>query len=239
VHWVEDCHGDTYAAAGIGPVVYTASHAHSCATLGSFSESKKPVRYNHAMAFTKAATQKLRKPVGGYTSFAGEPAPTVLNWWPAFTNGTYTGLKQAAWSVTGDARYVVYGGEFPSVNGIAQQGLARFAVSSIAPNHDGPRTSGDELKPTLTASAGGVVTVTFTSDFDRDNEYLTYTITRTSTGDPVSQSLTSGSRYYFSRPVKTITQTGLVPGTLYSYRITATDPFGNAAVGSSATVTAR
>jgi hypothetical protein len=239
VHWVEDCHGDTYDAVGIGSVVYTASHAHSCATLGSFTESKDPVRYNHAMAFTKAARLKLKKPVGNYTSFAGEPGPAVLNWWPAFTNGTYTGLKQATWTVTGDSRYVVYGGEFPTVNGTAQQGLARFAVSSIAPNRDGPRVSGDGLKPALKASGGGAVTITFTSDFDRDNEYLTYTITRTTGSEVVSQAFTSGSRYYFSRPVKTVTQTGLVPGTTYAYRITATDPFGNTASGTTAYVAAK
>jgi hypothetical protein len=239
VHWVEDCHGDTYDSVGIGSVVYTASHAHSCATLNSFSESTNPVRYNHAMAFTKAVTQKLKKPVGGYTSFAGEPAPSVLNWWPAFTNGSYTGLNQATWTVTGDSRYLVYGGEFPTVNGAGQQGLARFAVSSIAPNKDGPRVSGSGLQPKLTASAGGSVLITFTSDFDRDNEYLTYTITRTTGAEVVEQRFTSGSRYYFSRPVKKITQTGLVPGAVYAYRITATDPFGNSASGTTAYVTAK
>jgi hypothetical protein len=55
----------------------------------------------------------------------------------------------------------------------------------------------------------------------------------------VTQSFVSGSRYYFSRPLKTVSQTGLVPGTVYAYRITATDPAGNSAVGSSAVVTAR
>jgi hypothetical protein len=237
-HWIEDCHGDTYDSASVGGVLYTASHAHDCYTVGSFSKSK-PLRYNHAMAFTVAATGKLKtNHAGGYSNYAGSPAPTVLNWWPAFVNGSYTGLNQAAWSVTGDSRYVVYGGEFPSVNGVAQQGLVRFAVSSLAPNTDGPRVSGNDLKPTLKALGGGAVSVTFTSDFDRDNEYLTYAITRTSTGDPVVQTFTSGSRYYFSRPVKTITQSGLVAGTLYAYRITATDPFGNTAVGTTATITA-
>lgn len=238
-HWIEDCHGDTYASAPIGGVVYTASHAHDCYTVGSFSKSK-PLRYNHAMAFTRDVTGKLKtNKAGGYSNFGGSPAPSVLNWWPALAIGKYTGLNQAAWSVAGDSRYVVYGGEFPSVNGVAQQGLARFAVASLAPNRDGPRVSGDGLKPKLKALGGGAVSITFTSDFDRDNEYLTYTITRTSVGDPVTQSFVSGSRYYFSRPVKTVSQTGLVPGTVYAYRITATDPAGNSAVGSSAVVTAR
>ena len=41
--------------------------------------------------------------------------------------------------MTGNASYVVLGGEFTRVNGPHQQGLARFAVSSIAPNDQGPK----------------------------------------------------------------------------------------------------
>ena len=44
-----------------------------------------------------------------------------------FTEGTYTGQSQAAWSVSGNAKYISYGGEFPTVNGTKQQGLVRFA----------------------------------------------------------------------------------------------------------------
>lgn len=239
IHWIEDCHGDSYSSAPVGGVVYVASHAHDCYTVGSFSKSK-PLRYNHAMAFTRATTGKLKtNHGGGYSNFGGTPSPTVLNWWPAFAIGHYTGLNQAAWNVTGDSRYVLYGGEFPSINGVGQQGLSRFAVASLAPNHDGPRLSGTDMKPKLKALGKGKVSITFVSDFDRDNEFLTYAITRSSVGAPVVQTFTSGSRYYFSRPKKVITQTGLTAGTKYAYRITVTDPFGNIATGSTATVTAK
>ena len=36
--------------------------------------------------------------------------------------------------VTGNSSYVAMGGEFPYVNGVAQQGLVRFAVPAVAPN---------------------------------------------------------------------------------------------------------
>ena len=33
----------------------------------------------------------------------------------------------AGWSVTGNNDYIAFGGEFPRVNGVDQQGLVRFA----------------------------------------------------------------------------------------------------------------
>ena len=65
-------------------------------------------------------------------ALAGGPGPRLLHWRPTLNSGTFTGQSQAAWSVTGNADYVVVGGEFPTINGQAQQGLARFAVRSIA-----------------------------------------------------------------------------------------------------------
>ena len=44
-------------------------------------------------------------------------------------------------------QYVVEGGEFPTVNGIGQQGLVRFAVRAIAPNKLGPMVTGAKLRP--------------------------------------------------------------------------------------------
>ena len=241
VHWIEDCHGDTYATSSVGSVVYTASHAHDCVPIGGFKQTK-PIRYNYALAFSRATTHKLgTQPKKQYTSYKGKPAPSLLNWYPSFKAGTYTGLNQAVWAVTGDSRYVVYGGEFTQVNGNAQQGLVRFAVPSIAPNQDGPRLSGDDLEPTLKAASGGKVAVSFKADFDRDNAHLTYHVTRVADGtsDVVQRDIALASRYYFDRPTKKYTDTGLVKGVRYAYRITVTDPFGNQAVGATAYVTAK
>ena len=61
----------------------------------------------------------------------------MVNWLPVFTQGTFTGQGQAAWNVTGNNDYVVFGGEFPRVNNVGQQGLVRFARRSIAPKAAG------------------------------------------------------------------------------------------------------
>ena len=72
--------------------------------------------------------------VGG--KFNGRPRAQQLHWLPTLAIGTFTGQAQAAWTVEGNSQYVVLGGEFPRVNGANQQGLARFAIKSIAPNQD-------------------------------------------------------------------------------------------------------
>ncbi len=71
----------------------------------------------------------------------------MVNWLPVFTQGTFTGQGQAAWSVTGNNDYVVYGGEFPRINNTAQQGLVRFARRSISPKAQGPRFTNNQITP--------------------------------------------------------------------------------------------
>ena len=78
-----------------------------------------------------------------YKDWSGEPAPAMMNWYPEFVTGSFTGQGQAAWDIAGNGDYVVAGGEFPYVNGQLQQGLVRFARKSISGAHDGPRLSGE------------------------------------------------------------------------------------------------
>ena len=51
--------------------------------------------------------------------------------------------NQAAWSVSGNSQYVVLGGEFPSVNGVAQQGL-RAELGERQPRSRILRGGGDD-----------------------------------------------------------------------------------------------
>ena len=115
------------------------SHEHFCGNIGSFPQTN-PWTFYRATAFTTYPTGTVaHNSEGGYADWFGNPDPTQLDWYPTLTTGTYTGQNQAAWSVTGNTSYVALGGEFPTVNGTAQQGLVRFAVRSIAPNKVGPR----------------------------------------------------------------------------------------------------
>ena len=114
----------------MGDVVYTAGHPHECGMVG-FRPETNPRTWQWAMADRQArhpgAQQRLRHRTPTGTTSTGCPAAEILHWLPTFSPGTYTGSGQAGWSVAANDQYVVYGGEFPRVNGINQQGLVRFA----------------------------------------------------------------------------------------------------------------
>jgi PKD repeat protein len=230
--WLQDCHGDTYSIHPIGDVVYTAGHAHYCGNVGGFPQTE-PWSFNRGIAFSKKATGTVTTESHGYTNFAGNPAPSLLNWFPRLDSGTFTGQNQGPWTVTGNANYVAMAGEFMTVNNQPQQGLTRFARSGIAPNLRGPQISGAPFKPTLSSPAAGTVRVRWQANWDQDNENLSYEVRR---NGAVISTLKQDSTFW-KRPGMTFVDTGLVPGRSYGYRIYARDAFGNEARGDTVTIT--
>ena len=98
--WMNTCHGDSYATFPIGQVLYSASHEHECSDIGAFSQTTPgPIQALHhfGAAETTYPTGTLHPAiftVGGgptYYNFGGEPSGTQLDWYPTFTEGTYTG----------------------------------------------------------------------------------------------------------------------------------------------------
>jgi PKD repeat protein len=228
INWVEDCHGDsygTYAPGNATDAVYVVSHAHYCGNVGGHPQTD-PWTFQRGMAFTKRVTGTLGADPYGYYNYAGTPSPSVVSWFPQLAAGTYTGQSQAAWTVTGNDQYIVLGGEFPSVNGVAQQGLVRFAVQPIGKSTR-PIYSGGNLVPTVTDVGGGVVRVAVTANWDRDDSRLTYELLR---DGKVVRTVTADSTFW-NRPAVTVLDGGLTAGRTYKYQIRSTDPAGNAAVG--------
>ena len=131
------------------------------------------------------------------------------------------------WTVTGNSSYVVYGGEFPKVNGVPQQGLVRYAVRSLAPNKQGPRLSGASLAPTLSTSTPGAVKLTWPGNCDRDDSTLTYQVFRNNTSTKVFQA-DQTARFWETKPMR-FTDTGLTPGSTVQYLVRTLDPSGNLA----------
>jgi PKD repeat protein len=244
LNWIEDCHGDTYSAARLGDAVYIASHAHYCGNVpDGFNQSNSnssSAIHQRGLAFSAAATGTLLKNTYGssstYVNFGGNPSPTLLAWYPTLTAGTYTGQEQAAWSVAAGNGYVVFGGEFPEVNGVRQTGLVRFAVPTIAPNLDGPQVSGTAWTPTAVSSSTGTVRLSWPANYDRDNASLTYSVYRDGGSTPVS-TITATSHGWWDRPQLGVTDTGLTPGATVTYTVKARDPFGNSATSAAATTT--
>ena len=220
VVWLQDCHGDQYGIAAAGSAVYSVGHAHYCANIGGFPEStpQRTLAVTKKAAGTVGKNGQVGKP--NYTNFEGRPAPALLTWFPKLTPGTYTGLTQAAWSIDTGSGYVVLGGEFDAVNGVPQQGLVRFTIPSRAPNAEGPAAT-TKLTPTARRTADGV-SLRWTSNWDRDDNTLTYGVYRDGT---LLTTLTGGSQYW-NRPALTYLDAEADAGT-HSYRIQVSDKDGN------------
>lgn len=235
INWVQDCHGDSYgtfAPSNATDAVYVVSHAHYCGNVGGFPQTS-PWTFQRGMAFTKRTTGTLGADPYGYYNYAGTPSPSIVSWFPQLPAGTYTGQSQAAWTVSGNDRYVVLGGEFPSVNGVAQQGLVRFAVQPTGKSTK-PIMSGGNLVPSVTDVGGGAVRVAVTANWDRDDSRLTYELLR---DGKVVKTMTADSTFW-DRPAVTVLDGGLVAGQTYKYQIRSADPAGNVAVGNPVTFTA-
>ena len=225
---VNDCHGDTYDVLPLGQVLYSVSHAHDCSWIRSFPDTNPRVRWQRALAQTIAPTTTNIGPDNYGWNFNGLPASSVLQWFPKLSAGSYTGQSQAAWSLAGNGTYVVMGGEFPSVNGAAQQGLVRMAVSASAPNKRGPTYTTNPDRPipptTATSSSPGTVAVGFGTAWDSDNESLTYDVFRD--GSTVVRSLQVKTNFW-TVPVQSVTDSGLASGSTHTYQIRIKDAFGN------------
>ena len=164
IRWVNDCHGDTYGVAPVGQVLYVVSHAHDCrAVIGGFPNS--PVGYVRSPTRRTPPGRTPALTAYGW-DYKGAAAFPALTWYPDLAVGTFTGQGQAAWSVAATAGYVVIGGEFPSVNGVRQQGLARFATDGTAPGTTAPVAFASG--PTASSSAG-TTTLSWPSTWDRDD----------------------------------------------------------------------
>lgn len=236
VKWLADCHGDTYDASPANGVVYAVSHWHHCQNIGGFPDTSPRNTWHRANAMTADARGTVaHNNQGGYYDFFGYGAPAIVNWLPTVPAGSFTGQNQGGWTTEATNQYVVQGGEFPSVNGKPQQGLVRFAVPSLAPKKEGPRVSGTPFNPSVVAIRDNAVKVTWTANWDRDDQELTYEVLRSGTAEPVYT--TTATSQYWNRPSLSWTDTDASPGQTYRYRISASDADGNAVLSDNVSVT--
>ena len=223
ISWLNDCHGDTYDVVPVGQVLYSVGHAHDCRWIGSFPETS-PRTWHRALASPTYPTGVNRGPDNYGWNFNGWPASLPLQWYPTVASGTYTGQSQGGWSITGNDSYVAMGGEFPTINGVRQQGLVRFAVAGLAPNRRGIEAPNLALQ--VTSPSKGRVRLTWASQWDMDNETLRYDVLRDGSTTPAQSLLQRSS--FFSRPAMTTEDADVSRGT-HRYQVVVRDPFGNVA----------
>ena len=226
--WMEDCHGDTYSVFPSGGVLYTAAHTHYCGNIGEFPQDD-PWYLSHSLAFAKEPSDRTITPdIWGYRSFTGNTAGKMLHWYPRWATGSYTGVGQAGWDVTASGDYLLYGGEFTRVSGVAQQGLVRFAKRSVAPKKMGPYLTGSFYTITARSLVAGQARLTWQANYDPDSAELTYELQRRNVSQ-VRKTQTVSSTYWV-RPLMSYNESGLTPGETYEYRVRVTDPDGNTTV---------
>ncbi|MCM3778117.1 PKD domain-containing protein [Microbacterium hydrocarbonoxydans] len=242
LNWIEDCHGDNYDIASVGNLVYSASHHHYCGNSGGFSQvDQGGWTFYHSTAWTKAVSGTNTSDPYGYPDHPGTPHPQLTYWFPYTPSGTYTGKNQAVWTVDGNEQYVVYGGEFTSVNGGNQQGLVRYTVKSNAPNKQGPRPSQEQEReahdanlsfsawwaPKVSAALPGALRASFPTVFDRDDTDLTYRLyldTENASGLVKEFKLDTP---FWQYKTLSATITGLAAGSSHQVRAVVSDPYGN------------
>ncbi|MCW2527231.1 MAG: hypothetical protein JWM76_2091 [Pseudonocardiales bacterium] len=240
IGWLNSCHGDTYDVFETTGVLYTASHEHDCSDIGAWEETT-PRIWHRANATTADASpgcvlgtnDNYNGSNSAYYDYSTKnPAittayscATLLPWDPDFSAGTFTGASQGPWATSGNADYVTMGGEFPTVNGQNQYGLARFAKPSLAPKLSGPIALAT-LIPNVTTPAPGTAKISWKATWDRDNENLTYKLYRGSSFNNLIYQVTTASRFW-DMPNMGFTDTGQPTNTLTRYHVTVLDPDGN------------
>ena len=232
INWLNDCHGDTYDTFPIDGVLYSVSHSHDCSPIGDFPET--PVRsYHYLLASPTHANGVNTGPDSYGWNYSGWPAAKHLHFFPKLAGGAYTGQAQAGWSLAGNSDYLAVGGEFPTVNGAAQQGLTRFAKAAIAPNKRGVTQFDPQLVPASVQS--GEVRVRWRAQWDMDNAKLRYDLYRDASPTPIYTTTLDSN--FWNRPSMSFKETGLAPGSTHTYRIKVTDPFNNSSSSGDVPVT--
>ncbi|MFF0050442.1 DNRLRE domain-containing protein [Streptomyces sp. NBC_01620] len=206
--WRDTCLGATQAVKSYQNVVYSASHAHDCSSVGEYPDGRR----RHLLAEPTSGTNKL-------------------GWFPDTNDGLGEGIGPRAMAVseTSNNKYMWVGGEFTTVNGSAAQGLTHFAATPDVGAPTVPSVSAESVKPTEAL-------VRWRASLDTDDTELTYKVYRNGGSTPVYT--VDGDSVEWSRPQLSFTDTNVTAGSTYTYRVTATDGAGNAsALSATASVT--
>ena len=232
VEWVTNCFGDVYSNYVLNDIVYQVGHSHGCGDIGGGFPQTQPWPYQHLMAFTDTVGGEHLTPGEGRTNWQGYPSPSIVNWIPNLSIGTFTGQFQAGWSIDGNEDYVVVGGEFPRANGQNQQGLVRYAMRPISPQDQGPRFDDFGFVPDVRAESSTSVEVSWTAGYDRDDRTINYRVIKDSNfGNPVFE--TDVESNWWTRPKVGFVDTGLTPGQTYRYQLIGQDSSNNTVYGGS------
>jgi Bacterial Ig domain/Concanavalin A-like lectin/glucanases superfamily/Fibronectin type III domain/Domain of unknown function (DUF5122) beta-propeller len=213
LRWQSLCLGATQAVQPIGGVLYTGSHSHDC----SADQGKDPDAFPE-VGWGRGLSRHLlsRSTSGGLLG----------NWYPN-TNGGPNGAGLGPRVMATDGSQLFVGGEFTTVNGLTQQGFARFSPATgdlAAPAR--PAT------PSAVALPGGRIAVYVQAPLDTDDTDVTVRIYRDGGSTPI---FTAGVHALFWRdPVVSYLDSGLPLGSSHTYTADAIETNGSNASPKSA-----
>ncbi|MFE9258016.1 DNRLRE domain-containing protein [Streptomyces sp. NPDC006879] len=195
--WRDTCLGATQAVLPYRQVLYSASHAHDCSSVGEFPDGRR----RHLLAQPVTSTGKL-------------------GWFPDTNDGIGEGIGPRVMTVGSKTGidYLWVGGEFTTVNGGPQQGLTRFASTGDTGAPTVPSASAEAFQP-------GEVQVRWRTSYDLDDSLLTYRIYRNGSATPIGT--VQADSLEFLRPQASWVDTSAAAGQTYTYRVTASDAAGN------------
>jgi hypothetical protein len=203
VNWRDTCLGATQTLLVSNGVLYSGSHAHDCTnTPGGFPNGAR-----HHLLAQSAADEEL------------------LPWFPDTNGGIGEALGPRAMAMSPDGALWV-GGEFTTVNDVAQEGITKFPVK---PDNALPAAPA----PTVVSDQAGSVHIEWRTVVDPDTELLTYNLYR----NGVLINTQSASSEFFNRPQLSYDDTGLTPGTAEKYKLTVSNGTYTTAAGAVVTTT--
>ena len=205
LRWQSLCLGATQAVQPIGGVLYTGSHSHDC----SADQGKDPDAFPE-VGWGRGLSRHLlsRSTSGGLLG----------NWYPN-TNGGPNGAGLGPRVMATDGSQLFVGGEFTTVNGLTQQGFARFSPATgdlAAPAR--PAT------PSAVALPGGKVAVYVQAPLDTDDTDVTVRIYRDGGSTPIASWPVHS--LFWRDPVVSYLDSGLPLGSSHTYTADAIETNG-------------
>ncbi|MGV9255635.1 LamG-like jellyroll fold domain-containing protein [Streptomyces sp. NPDC003697] len=191
--WRDTCLGATQALQLYKGLVYSASHAHDCSSMGEYPDGQR----RHLLA-------------------ESTHDPKLVGWAPDTNDGIGEGIGPRVFTLApkNGTDYLWVGGEFTTVNGGAQQSLARVSSGPDTGAPTVPQTRVESIEP-------GRVAVHWRSSFDTDDSRLTYRVYKDGATTPAYE--VSADSLPWSRPQLTWTDTSVAAGETHSYRVSVTD----------------
>ncbi|MBT0770538.1 LamG domain-containing protein [Kineosporia sp. J2-2] len=195
--WVSRCLGATQGIAVLNGLLYTGSHTHDCSGDTSFDPN----------AFAESGWS-----VGLSRHLLSRSADTgaLGSWYPNTNGGTGAGLGPRVLATDGAQIFV--GGEFTTVNGVAQQGFTRFSPSASP-----VAVPARPATPVAVARGDGRVSVFVQSPLDLDDTDLVVRLYRDGGSTPIATAAVHS--LFWRQPVAAFEDAGLADGSSHTYGV--------------------